>query len=98
MNDRKAYQRHLLTIFNLITWLTGEKKYSENLAKTTLEIIDTQLQPISANAFVHTNILTELSRLLLKTNLQPGSDAVEMALFEADKSIVPSPNLKKNER
>ncbi len=94
-DDRKAYQRHLLTIFNLITWLTGEKKYSENLAKTTLEIIDTQLQPISANAFLHTNILTELSQLLLKTNLQPGSDAVEMALFESDKSIVPPANLKK---
>jgi len=94
-DDRQSYQRHLLTIFNLITWLTGEKKFSKNLAKTTLEIIDTHLQPISANAFLHTNILSELRRLLLESDLQTGSDVVEMAIFEADKSIVPPPTLKK---
>ena len=94
-DDRKAFQRHLLIIFNLITWLTGEKKYSENLAKTTLEIIDTHLQPIAANAFLHTNILTELNRLLLKTDLQSDSGAVEIAVFEADKSLAPPSKLKK---
>jgi len=88
-NDRKEYQRHLLTIFNLITWLTGEKKFSKNLAKMTLEIIDTHLQPISANAFTHNNILSELKKLLLESDLQPESDAVEMAVFKPIKNTKP---------
>ena len=94
-DDRKSYQRHLLTIFNLITWLTGGKKVSANLAKMTLEIIDTHLQPISANAFLHTNVLSELGDLLLKSNLEPGSDAVEMAIYEIDKSTIISTKAKK---
>lgn len=94
-DDKKTYDRHWLVILNLKDWLTGEKSFSKRLAETTLEIIDTHLQPISANAFLHKNILSELSNLLLEGDLQPGSEAVEMAVFEIDKNEITSSKAKK---
>jgi len=80
--NNRNYQTHLLTINNLIDWLAGSKQISKDLAITTLEFIDYELQPLNANRLAHSNIQNELSGLLLGKKTKVGSDAMEMVDFE----------------
>lgn len=93
--NNRNYQTHLLTINNLIDWLTGEKQISKELAITTLDFIDHELQPVNANRLSHSNIQNELRALLLDKKIKLGSDALKMAYFELDKNKSVSTNIRK---
>ena len=93
--NNRNYQTHLLTINNLIDWLTGAKQISKELAITTLDFIDHELQPVNANRLAHSNIQNELRALLLDKKSKLGSDALEMVYFELDKNKTVSTNIRK---
>lgn len=85
--DNDAYRNHLAILINLYSWLTGSKRYSRGVARRVLEIVDKELQPVCSNTFVHGKVLRELSSLLLKNKIQPGSDAMKIIRFNTDDSI-----------
>ena len=86
--DNNAFQSHLRIIINLNGWLCGFGKASKEQADTTLDFIDTQLQSICTNAFLHDKILLELKVLLLGDGLLPNSDAMKMVPLQKFKSIL----------
>lgn len=82
--DKKGYQTHFLTINNLIAWLTRKKPISKELAISTLEFIDKELQPVNSNRLLHSIIQSELQDLLLDDNV--GLTVMEMASIDIEKN------------
>lgn len=85
-NDTSGFQKYLSIISNLNDWITGSANASEQQAESTLEFIDTQLQTVCTNTFEHSNILGELSDVMLKDPVRPDSVTVEMATFNPEKN------------
>ena len=96
--DNNAFQSHLRIIINLNGWLSGSEKVSKDQAETTLKFIDTQLQSVCTNAFLHDKILVELNLLLLGNGLQSNSDAIKMVPLKKYKSIQSSRNSQDHNR
>ncbi len=82
--DTKSFQGHLGIIKSILKWLMGAKKPRSEVIENVLEFVDTELQPVCTNTFLHSKILDELSDLLLKNKISPNSNAMEMVLLEKD--------------
>lgn len=83
-DDDQAFQSYLRIIINLIAWLTGPDAASEEQVDTKLEFIDTQLQSVCTNTFLHNKILCELKTLLLGNNIQGASNAMDLITIDKD--------------
>lgn len=92
--DNNAFQSHLRIIINLNGWLGGSEKASKEQAVTTLEFIDTQLQTVCTNSFLHDKIMAELNILLLGNGFLPDSDAMKMVPLQKHISSLSSRNLR----
>ena len=84
--DNDAFQNYLRVIINLKGWLNAPETASKEQIDTTLEFIDTQLQTVCTNAFLHNKIITELNALLRGNSIQQESDALQTVAVEIDKN------------
>ncbi len=82
--DTNSFQGHLGIINSILKWLMGAKKPRNEVIENVLEFVDTELQPVCTNTFLHSKILDELSDLLLKNSIPLNSNAMDMVLLEKD--------------
>ena len=94
-HDEPAYLNYWRIIINLNGWLTGSEKVTAEHVRTTLEVIDTQLQSVCTNSFLHQKILHQLTALLLNDDMERLSSSIKMVTFtphETLKRIRKTPN------
>ena len=82
--DTNSFQGHLGIINSILKWLMGAKKPRNEVIENVLEFVDTELQPVCTNTFLHSKILSELNDLLLKNSISLDSNAMDMVLLEKD--------------
>ncbi|MCK5829436.1 MAG: DUF1631 family protein [Methylococcales bacterium] len=82
--DKNAFQNHLGIINSLFNWVTKSKKPRLEVSTNVLDFVNTQLQNVCTNTFLHKKILKDLNDILLMNKLLPNSDAMKMVLFEID--------------
>jgi diguanylate cyclase (GGDEF)-like protein len=85
--DTNNFQGHLGIINSILKWLMGAKKPRNEVIENVLEFVDTELQPVCTNTFLHSKILDELSDLLLKNSIPLNSNAMDMVLLEKDVTV-----------